>query len=384
MNQQEPPNNTTLTLAQARAVRWNRPHHERTIGDLLDEGILSHNDIVWGAEKAYRSDLRAACQVILAAHKRPPAAATRTTRTDTNPSAPSAARPPAPFPTIDKKPVTTQSAHPPAAPPRYGPRVIQASDYLSEKKEEHFGLTMYGSGMGVMMIIYGIASAISALAKGQPIDWVSIIGFLAGLCIVGWYIYQNGRRWRIVHLGLEGEQRIVDLLRNALDSRWTIYRNLKLPNRVADLDLVLVGPGGVWAVQVKAFRPAVRYAGGQWQYRASRAWRTIDPRQNPAKVAGQAAQLSQFLAKHGIQRWVETAIALAEPVPERDVQDSAIPVWLPYTIEQRARALRTRAEPGDQELAQINQLLETRAAEQRAIEDDRIRRGKPLDDKKGA
>ena len=78
--------------------------------------------------------------------------------------------------------------------------------------------------------------------------------------------------------------------------------------------------------------------------------------------------LHDFLARNGIDRFVERAIALAEAVPTADVAASPIPVWLPFNIAERATALATRHQPTDGELARINALLERRAGEQRAVE----------------
>ena len=79
--------------------------------------------------------------------------------------------------------------------------------------------------------------------------------------------------------------------------------------------------------------------------------------------------LHDFLARNGIDRFVERAITLAEAVPAADVSASPIPVWLPFNIAERARSLTTRHAPAGSELARIDDLLKRRASEQRAIEE---------------
>ena len=130
------------------------------------------------------------------------------------------------------------------------------------------------------------------------------------------------------------------------------------------------------AVQVKHFLNPLRFHAGRWEYKAGRRWRWMNKSHDPAKVAGQAQRLSEYLAKNGITRWVEKAIALAESVPEKNVTDSLGPVWLPFTTERHARALSTRTPPSRAEVEQINALLARRADEQRAVEADRQKRNR--------
>ena len=73
-------------------------------------------------------------------------------------------------------------------------------------------------------------------------------------------------RVRSYRAGRKGEAQVLDALRQSLDQHWTIYRGLQLPKRRDDLDLVLVGPAGVWVIQVKAFRQRVRVQNGHWEY----------------------------------------------------------------------------------------------------------------------
>jgi hypothetical protein len=191
----------------------------------------------------------------------------------------------------------------------------------------------------------------------------------AGLWVGLLWLFRHRRRARRAYqAGRTGEDQVAEQLRQALDQRWTIYRNLQLPDRRDDLDLVLVGPGGVWAVQVKATHAPLRVQGGRWELRRGRRWVAAQP--DPARqVTGQATSLHDFLARNGVERFVERAIALAEGLPEKNVAGSPIPVWLPYTIAGRAAALATRHPPTADELARVNELLGRRVVEQRAAED---------------
>jgi hypothetical protein len=159
--------------------------------------------------------------------------------------------------------------------------------------------------------------------------------------------------------------------------RKALYRSLQLPDRTSDLDLVLVGPGGAWCVQVKAYRTPLRYHAGRWETRLGQSWRPCDPALNPEKaVTSQALRLHDFLAREGVECFVERAITFAESVPPSDVAGSPIPVWLPPTMRRQTVRLATRHPLGDDERVAINAILSRRAAAQRAVEQDRQQRGR--------
>ena len=51
--------------------------------------------------------------------------------------------------------------------------------------------------------------------------------------------------------GREGEERVVNSLVNSLGQGWYIFRNFVLPTKEDDIDVVLVGPGGIYAIEVR-------------------------------------------------------------------------------------------------------------------------------------
>jgi len=131
----------------------------------------------------------------------------------------------------------------------------------------------------------------------------------------------------------------------------------------------------VWAVQIKATAAPLRVHEGHWQVRSGGRWVAAKPDPG-AQVTHQATALNDFFKRQGITRFVERAIALAEPQPFDHFISSEIPVWLPFDLEQRAQALAPRRPPDVDELSRINEILGRRAAEQWALEADRRRRGR--------
>lgn len=329
-----------MPLDEARRVIWQTQPKE-PMGQLLDQGKLTRKDLEWAISKAYRADVRRAARRLLEE--------------------------------LDQGTMLTPASSLPAessiAQPRHGARVVLGSGYLEEQQENLFGTLGVIIGVGVTVFLYSLFDAVRAVLAGKPVNVLAIIGFVLAMALAVWYVRRYGRAWRRMQRGRAGEERIAEQLRMVLDHRWTIYRNLQLPERKDDLDLVLVGPAGVWAVQVKTFTSPLRCSNGTWEYQRGRRWVRCDARHDPAtQVTRQATMLHDFLARNGIERFVERAIALAEAVPAANVANSPIPVWLPFNITERSAVLATRNPPSSDELARINDLLERRAGEQRAVE----------------
>ena len=338
-----------MPLDEARLVTW--PFDTRQpMGMMLDQGTLTRSKLQWAAEKAKWPDVRRAAQTLIEELERQ--------------LAPTIAAP---------KPASTSDTHQPAdsnpfALPRYGARVVLASEYLEEQERLHGWLLAYYIGLGVGAAALTI-NTIFWLLRGQAL-WLTNLSIVGNVAAWIWFIGVIRRqieKVRTFRAGRKGEEHVVEALRTALDSRWTIYRNLQLPDRKSDLDLILVGPGGVWAVQIKATAAPLRVHEGRWQVRRGGRWVAAKPDPG-AQVTQQATALNDFFKRQGIARFVERAIALAEPQPFDQFTASEIPVWLPFDLDRRAQALVTRHPPQSAELAGINELLGQRAVEQRAVE----------------
>jgi hypothetical protein len=133
--------------------------------------------------------------------------------------------------------------------------------------------------------------------------------------------------------GEEGEERVVEKARQALDGGWTVFRNVILPGRRrADLDIVLVGPSGVWAVEVKTLGGEYRNIGEAWQYRATSRWRRMT--KSPSRQARDGAiALKQFLRADGITTYVPAVVAWADEGGHISIEDPTVPVWTPDRLE---------------------------------------------------
>ncbi len=128
-------------------------------------------------------------------------------------------------------------------------------------------------------------------------------------------------------LGQEGEDRVTELILQALDGNWFLFRNIGLPGRnKGDLDLVLVGPPGVWVLEVKNFRGQYRNVGETWEYRQGKRWKPAPA--NPSRQAFKdALRLKNFLNADNVKVFVNAAVVWANQESPLLVENPSVAVW---------------------------------------------------------
>lgn len=100
-----------------------------------------------------------------------------------------------------------------------------------------------------------------------------------------------------------------------------------LPGRKGgDIDAVLVGPPGVWALEVKAWAGAYRNVGDRWEVRDAKGWKQF--RKNPSQQARKnAGRLGSFFEADGVRQWVTPAVIWADPESSVAVENPVVAVW---------------------------------------------------------
>jgi hypothetical protein len=134
------------------------------------------------------------------------------------------------------------------------------------------------------------------------------------------------RKSEVYRKGEAGEDAVVEKARRALDGNWTLFRNIALPGKSADLDIVLVGPPGVWAIEVKSLSGRYKNIGEGWEYWAKGGWKRWH--KSPSRQARNGAlALKDFLAADGIRTFISAAIAWANQEGRLSVENPTVPVW---------------------------------------------------------
>lgn len=271
----------TMPYDEARQVVWPFRGLNAPIGELVEQRRVDAQDLGFAMEKANDGRVRSAARTMLTYYLGLPQ-------------------------TVQ----TTQHS---------GPRIIQGSRHLQDQERWSFAELSYmlglASGFGVMIV----GAIIQEWFKGTlTIPVLVVCAILLSFSVR--QVYTNSRRaykeYKSYKRGQEGEDRVAAHMQAHLDGQWTIFRNLLLPGRRDDIDFVLVGPAGVWAVETKTYSEGTRISGRSNKRRLLTWGKGGHPLSPDQQAANNAARLKLFLQQRGTDiRWVNAVVAFAEYKP---------------------------------------------------------------------
>lgn len=320
---------TGMTLSQAREVIWPFNDLHRPIGVLMDEGIKSIRDMAWAAAEVRDPRLKEACRTI----------------------------------------VLAQLVGESSAEPTQPARVIDGYSYtaLQERRSILLGGAMFG--LSALFLVIGMVVVLGAfylqLSRGLLPPATGLLTTTLAFASIGLaYLFTHlGGHYtdqsRTYRAGREGEQKVKDALRASLSQPWVLIHNLEFPDRKwGDVDLVLIGPGGTWIIEVKSFSGDYRVSGDRWQYKSRWGWRNMQ--RNPGDQARQNARnVKDYLDLAGVNvKWVRPVVVWAGEDKSLSVDAPTVPVWrlseLPDQIEEFWHGRRL----SDEQIQQAAQFLE--------------------------
>lgn len=235
---------------------------------------------------------------------------------------------------------------------RYGPEVVAGSRYLEKQQwTSEMRVVAFSSIVlvaSVTLLITFLSRAVQLIfGEGQP--WlVVLIAFVISLSILlvptgllaGYFIRREFTKAKDYRIGREGEEWVIDKVRALLDNRWVAFRNVNLPKHKEDIDLVLVGPSGVWALEVKAFNFDVRVQDHVWERLNGKRWQSL--RSDPvAQARLNAMHLRYFVERQGIMLRVNAAIILTQPQQVSNIGPTAEPVWKQFEVDEELLQMNT-------------------------------------------
>lgn len=176
--------------------------------------------------------------------------------------------------------------------------------------------------------------------QASPVDQLSMPTVIEG----GSYL-SNGRfrNTDAALQGREGELRVLDEITKSLDERWFVFRNVVLPGCTGDLDLILVGPGGTWVLEVKSYTGAYKIENGRW-YTKTRNGYWAHVKFGPgAQVMENARRLCNFLKENGIASGnsVNRAVVVAKEI-DLEVVSVGTEVWQLSELQANFAAIKRK------------------------------------------
>jgi hypothetical protein len=205
-----------MSYDEARQVVW--PFHglNAPIGNLVEQRRVDAQDLGFAMEKANDGVVRSAARTMLAYYLSLP----QTVKTTTH----------------------------------NGPKIILGSRYLQDQERWSFAEMFYifgvATGAGIMLMIEFVQEWFKGTFTVPVLIVVAVL-----LAVIVWQIYNESRRaykeYGNYKRGREGEDKVAQQMQAHLDGQWTVFRNVLLPGRRDDIDFVLVGPAGIFAVETK-------------------------------------------------------------------------------------------------------------------------------------
>lgn len=192
-----------------------------------------------------------------------------------------------------------------------------------------------------------LLATILVAVTGQP-AWPALALVALALVSALGMIYTNVRyarndtRRAQLDAGLRGQREMVRIL-SALDDSYYLVNNLGLPRRGDDVDHLVVGPNGIFALETKHYSGRIYCRGGKWyQAKTSRGGlaEPEKPIRDPARQLKRNVDYLRACIKRtdpGLSRrtrlWIEGIVVFSHPRVSLDLSE-AVRQGLPFPILQ--------------------------------------------------
>jgi tetratricopeptide (TPR) repeat protein len=238
-----------------------------------------------------------------------------------------------------------------------GPLVIvEGSGYLEHQRIDQAKKVVVIRRLGMALTILAILLAFG----GMFIHWWMGLGIV--LVVIAHSLINAMEKLKQEQenfaQGIEGEKAFVAKLSQHLNSDWTLFRNVDLPDHSGDLDAVLVGPQGVYLCEIKAYNFMCRNRGMEWEYRSFGRWKTLS--KSPTRQAMRnAARLNDYLKQMlGHDVWIEPCIVWAGK-SKLFLEKPRVKIWYLRQPEYWLKEIRTGKPLPPEQLSQILVSLRT-------------------------
>ncbi len=152
---------------------------------------------------------------------------------------------------------------------------------------------------------------------------------------------QYGNSW---YRDVLAQEDVIRALSSGLDNRYTLLRNLVLPDAGVPIPLVLVGPVGVWVITVSGLRGAYRAREDSWQRMENGHFRPVRPNLVRSTML-MARALQVFLERQNVRiPEVQTALLFTDPAQHVDTLNPVVRVVLSDAFDRFALSITRQEE----------------------------------------
>ena len=205
-------------------------------------------------------------------------------------------------------------------------KVIEKKSALVSKQKRNMFINRFGY---VLYPICGVAAIEFAFAE-HFVFWACLLAFLSFVGLL--MIHCTRNTVKTDQRGTEGEREALAMLKKGLPDTYYVINNAEIyyEDRHNELDIIVVGPSGVYVVETKKWFGTV-YGSYADQYLMQSNKDGVKEHYNPIKqVATHADILHRFLKAKGIQNWIQGVVFFVHPkstLQITGVPGNAIPVF---------------------------------------------------------
>ncbi len=337
-----------MSVGQARLIAWPYRRLNRPLGELVEAELVRVKDLRRAAWFAKDARLREAARLMLPLAERKREVRQhrkrrqRMVRRFAGRALP--LRKEAQPPQDEAHPASPAPEEKEARPSARRMPIIQGANYLADQIQQRYRGQLRLMGAGLLLLLGGLGGVLFILVRGigtaplwaYPLPLVMLlpIFWLADRMVELWQEEQSFRR------GQQGEIKVARRLRQRLGGDWTLFRNVQLPGGRGDIDMVLLGPAGLFALEVKAYAGRYRYRRWRWYRRGVTGWRWMH--HNPGKqVRANARRLEAYVEEAlGRDFRVEPRLVWVGPGSLR-LEHPEVRVWFLERLHDEAERLAT-------------------------------------------
>ena len=162
-----------------------------------------------------------------------------------------------------------------------------------------------------MIGLIGLGAAAAAAAGALLADPITgVVPIMAGAAMANNHLKKKS----IFEIGLKGEKALRDHLREILTDEHTVLYNV--PAEKGDIDCIIIGPDGLYAIAAKNHKGVITYADSSWkQVKRSRngSFHTGSLKNPSFQLIGNIKWLKGYLARYNIKAWVNGLIVFTNP-----------------------------------------------------------------------
>ncbi|MBN2006695.1 MAG: NERD domain-containing protein [Anaerolineae bacterium] len=341
-----------MSLEDARLVAWPFRRLNRPLGELVDNGVIKANELRRATWFAQDARVREAARLLI------PEAGKRQKKRKKS-KKPAGVVPETAMPSKFEKRRTVA----PRSRARPMP-IIEGANYLISEIERRARLkVLLEWGLASLLLIGTVVALVylilgSVSGQSPPLwAWLLIALFLLPLFWISERLAELKVEEQNFRKGQQGEVQVARKLREGLGGDWMLFRNVKLPGCGTDIDMVLLGPPGMFSLEVKAYSGAYLYRKERFYRRSVMGWRSMH--HNPGRQARAGAGLLHQYISLTLNRdiWVEPRLAWVGP-GSLDLDAPQVFVWYMDRLDRETERLRSLpATLSEQDRATLSGLL---------------------------